>query len=832
MNSSNEDSTIQFVDLINCDREPIHIPGSIQPHGVLFVLQEPDLKILRVSSNTLSFLGVPPESLLNQSLSKLLDPYAFDSLKQSLSQLELENVNPLKLSLKLENKSLLCNGIAHRSQELLILELEHSLTPEVLSFLDLYHLVRTSASSIQKAKTLEELCQTAVKEIRKLTGMDRVMIYKFDPQGHGTIVAEDKPDTLSPFLGLRYPASDVPKQARRLYLENWIRLIADVNYQPVEIIPTTAHLYDQSLDLSFSVLRSVSPLHIQYLKNMGVGASMSISLIVEQKLWGLIACHHYSPKQIAYEVRTACEFLGQVMSSQIPYLEANEDQDYKLYLKSIQNKLIEYVFAENNFENNFTDGLLKHQPNLLNLAQANGAAIWFNGDCKVIGNTPEREEIQALVEWLAQTMSQNVFQTNSLPLLYPQAETFKEVASGLLAIAISANQYILWFRPEVIHTVNWAGNPNKPVEIDEDGTERLSPRGSFELWQETVQLTSQPWKPCEVEAVDELRTALVGIVLRQANELAKLNQALRQSEAEQRHKAMQLEQALQELQHTQVRLIQSAKMSSLGQLVAGIAHEINNPINFIYGNLTHADTYINNLLKLLHLYQQELATPGSELQKELEATNVEFVREDLPKLLQSMQAGASRIRDIVYSLRNFSRLDEAKLKSVDIHEGLDSTLLILSNRLKARLGFPEIQVVKEYSYLPLIECYASELNQVFMALLTNAIDALEERHRQHTLDEIAAKPSKITIRTSVVSSDRQSVTDKKVLIQIIDNGMGIAEDIQPKIFDPIFSTKSGDKRLRGMSLAISHQIVEKHQGQITCISSLGKGAEFRVELPI
>ncbi|OKH33025.1 hypothetical protein NIES2119_24305 [[Phormidium ambiguum] IAM M-71] len=299
-------------------------------------------------------------------------------------------------------------------------------------------------------------------------------------------------------------------------------------------------------------------------------------------------------------------------------------------------------------------------------------------------------------------------------------------------------------------------------------------------------------------------------------------------------RALQLEKALQDLQRTQTQLIQSEKMSSLGQLVAGVAHEINNPVSFIYGNIKPAQEYISNLLELVELYQTEYPQPSAKIQSCIESIDLDFLLEDLPKTLDSMKVGSERIREIVLSLRNFSRMDEAQIKNVCIHDGIDSTLRLLQNRLKAKPEHPEILVVKQYEKLPLVECYAGQLNQVFMNLLTNAIDSfesrsandvLEEREKKRSPSEIQANPSRIEISTKLVNSQRIAIT-------FSDNGSGMSPEIQSRIFDPFFTTKPVGKGT-GLGLAISYQvIVEKHLGNLYCDSELGKGTKFTVEIPI
>ena len=286
-----------------------------------------------------------------------------------------------------------------------------------------------------------------------------------------------------------------------------------------------------------------------------------------------------------------------------------------------------------------------------------------------------------------------------------------------------------------------------------------------------------------------------------------------------------LEKTLQDLHRNQAQLVQTEKMASLGQLVAGVAHEINNPVNFIHGNLSHMDEYAQNLLKLIHLYQKHYPHPVSEIQAEADTVDLEFLQEDLPQILTSMKIGSDRIRQIVLSLRNFSRMDEADYKAVDIHEGLESTLLILQHRLKAKPEHLVIEIIKEYDNLPLVKCYPGQLNQVFMNILTNAIDALEEVKAKGIDRESQKNPSQITIRTSIIDS-------KLIEISISDNGIGMSKSVLNRIFDPFFTTKSIGKGT-GMGMPISYQIVtEKHGGKLDCFSAPGQGTKFIIQIPV
>lgn len=311
-----------------------------------------------------------------------------------------------------------------------------------------------------------------------------------------------------------------------------------------------------------------------------------------------------------------------------------------------------------------------------------------------------------------------------------------------------------------------------------------------------------------------------------------LNQADLYQKAESR--AKELEEILRELQRTQGQLVQSEKMSSLGQLVAGVAHEINNPVNFIYGNLNYASEYSQDLIRLMELYQKHYPSPVPEIEAEAEAIDLEFLLTDLPQLLGSMKVGADRIKEIVNSLRNFSRMDEAAMKAVNVHEGIDSTLMILQNRLKAKSNQPEILVIKEYSEIPPVDCYAGELNQVFMNIITNAIDALEERDSQRTFAECQQNPSHIRIHTTLVDSldNIDNLANPQVQITISDNGAGIPQTVQQRIFDPFFTTKDIGKGT-GLGMSISYQIImERHRGSLRCESQQGEGASFIIRIPL
>jgi len=517
-------------ELTTCDRESIQTPSSIQPHGILLALELPGLRIAQLSENVFDWLRRTAADTLGRPVEAVLGSEVARKLRVAVNNGSIER-NPIAIAgveVEVDGSLRSFEVIAHRSGESVVVELEPSPDDQATLPRWLYPMVRTFLSRLENEPSLVDVCRVAAAEVRKITGVDRVLIYRFDQGWHGTVIAEDRNDVLPSYLGLKFPAGDIPEQARALYRANRPRLIPDANYAPVPIVPTMTS-DGRPLDLGFSTLRSVSPIHVESMRNMGTGSSMSISILRDGELWGLVSCHNQDPLFIPFEVRTSCDFLGQMLSIQVDVKSRKAEFDHRIGRQDAVSRLL-IAMSEGD---DFVDGLLKHPETLLDVAQAQGAAILFDGHHFRVGSTPEQEEVDAIADWLGTEGRADVFAADSLTEVMPNAadDALKDWGSGLLAVSISQlhRGYILWFRLEVTKTVSWGGDPRK-ADPSDDG--RIHPRRSFEAWKETVRLKAEPWRPSEIEAADDLRGAILEIVLRRAEERAQLSAELERSNKE------------------------------------------------------------------------------------------------------------------------------------------------------------------------------------------------------------------------------------------------------------------------------------------------------------
>ncbi|HEY9888097.1 MAG TPA: GAF domain-containing protein, partial [Candidatus Obscuribacterales bacterium] len=369
--------SISDLNLASLKQPPIHTLTQVQPHGVMLILRESDLTVVQASRNSSKLLGKTAETLIGSHLSDILDDYQADRFLHGLAADNLDLMNPTKMWIRRQGDDYgVFDAIVHRSADgFLVLELEPSLLQENIPFLGFYHLAKVSINQLENGADFNRFFQTIVQEVRKVTGFDRVMLYRFDHDGHGTVMAEDKVPEMESYLGLHFPESDIPAPARKMFVSNWIRTIPDAAAAPADLHPAVNPDTHRPTDLTLSILRSPFPCHTEYLHNMGVASSLTISLMKEQKLWGLIACHHRTPKQIPYELRKACEFLGRMIFAEIANREEEADYAYRMQLAQVQTVLIDAMSRADNF----IDALVQGDPNLLDLANATGAAVCFNG---------------------------------------------------------------------------------------------------------------------------------------------------------------------------------------------------------------------------------------------------------------------------------------------------------------------------------------------------------------------------------------------------------------------------------------------------------------------
>ena len=527
--------------LANCADEPIRFPGAIQPHGLLLTLSEPALEIIQVSANVETLLGRAPEALIGRPLPDLLGDAHTEQVREVLQQTAFFDAPPLHFQLN----GTAFEGLLHRHQGVLILELEiHVENFQPRNVAGSQTNLGRMLQRLQAATTLQALYDISVKEIQAITGYDRVLIYRFEEEGHGQVIAEASDPSMEVFNGLFFPASDIPEQARELYRTNWLRIIPNADYQPVPLVPKLRPDTQTPLDLSFATLRSVSPIHCQYMKNMGVLSSMSISLLKGDKLWGLISCGNRQPLHVPHELRMACQTIGQVLSLQISAMETLEltrQREEKVEALSRLNQ------AMIDSPQNVFDGLAQQPATLMALVNAGGIAIIEDKQLHRYGNCPAPEEIRALHKWL-QARGEPVFASHHLSSVYPPAAQYQSVASGVLAMSLPkpVDNGVLWFRPEVKENINWSGDPRKPLDLENsDAGMRLRPRTSFEIWKVEMAGISTKWSHGDRFAANDLRRSAL------ENDLAR-----------------------------QVRREQAA-VQARDDLVAVVSHDLRNPMTVI-----------------------------------------------------------------------------------------------------------------------------------------------------------------------------------------------------------------------------------------------------------
>jgi light-regulated signal transduction histidine kinase (bacteriophytochrome)/CheY-like chemotaxis protein len=493
------------VDLTNCDQEPIHVLGNIQPFGFLVAVGA-DWTVSRASANTAAFIGVPPGKLLGRALSEIFLEKALHTIRNRVTLLRGPDAVERLFNVQLVEGGALFDVALHFSADQVVIEGEPASTEE----LEASAMVRAMIARLSQAEGMTAYFREGARQVRALTGFDRVKVYRFDDTGAGEVVAESLRPGVDSFLGLHYPASDIPAQARKLYMRNIFRVIADIDAAPVPIEPALDSR-GQALDLSLSVTRAVSPIHIEYLKNMGVQASLSISIIADGKLWGLFACHHYSPRLPSFAYRTAAELFGQMFSLMLESRERREASDYEARARAVADRLMATVAQDSDLLNNaqwIGDMVFDTIP-------ADGVGVFLNGTVSLSGLAPDRDQFAEVVRALNRHAAGEIFATSSIGSLMPDAAAYADRAAGLIAIPLSRapRDYVVLFRSEQLRSVRWAGNPEKAVGLGPNGA-RLTPRKSFELWSQLVKGQSVPFTAAERRVAETLRSGMLEVLVR------------------------------------------------------------------------------------------------------------------------------------------------------------------------------------------------------------------------------------------------------------------------------------------------------------------------------
>jgi light-regulated signal transduction histidine kinase (bacteriophytochrome) len=650
----------------NCDREPVHLPGFVQPHGVLLVLRPDDLVIVQVTENSAPWLGIAPADLLGQPIETVVGRENADSLRTHAAREPLENDPRYVFSFTPRFSPHPTTGAgpreldvtAHLADGALVLELEATARSQQKAS-DIFGLVNGAVARLQATQSLRTFCQTVTEEVARLTGLDRVMVYRFADDDSGWVFAETTAKGLEPLLDLHYPAEDVPKPARDIYNKIWLRPLPDAQAEPVQLIPVVNPHTGKPLDMTYCFLRGASSMYKEYLKNMGVRMSFTMAMHHNGRLWGLIAGHHSEPKVVPHAIRAACEFLAQVVSLQLRAAVERYDAEYAAEIQ----KRLDRIQSSDLPEPVNASQFFYQTPFLLDYLHAGGSAIRYLGSWKIQGGAPTPAQLDALAIWLASRPANAdlVFQTEILSSVYPPAVEMRHVAAGLMAVPLdrARQNWLMWFRPEIIQTVNWAGDPNAKHIVEGPHGPLLMPRSSFALWKETVRGKSEPWLPVELQAVERLRVAVLEVMQQQADRLTRLNHALETSNDE------------------------------LDSFAYVASHDLKEPLRGIF-----------------HHGQQLIDTCSGKLDPESQ------------NRLQSLMRLTKRMDTLIDSLLNYSRAGRMELVmlDVDLNDLLNEALdLVAANRRESNT---EIRIPRP---LPVACCDVVRVRELLVNLIVNAI---------------------------------------------------------------------------------------------------------------
>jgi len=652
--------------LATCDSEPVHTPGCIQAHGALLVLRLGDLRILQVSENTLRHLGQQPAQLLGQPVDRVVGASGATRLHEMLAQVDLDRGPSYAFTLPARPGAVDLDVCVHTTQGVAVLEFEATGRDATATEGDYFERVKSAVSRLLCAGSVRAFCQQVTDEVRGITGLDRVMVYRFHADLHGEVFAESRQDGLASWLGLHYPAHDIPLPAREIFKRIWIRPLPDAAGPLVELLPLANPESGQALNMTHCALRGASVMYTEYLANMGVAASLTMPIMRDGELWGLIACHHATPVRFPYPVRAACELLAQVASLQLKSAEHTEQLAYRLKLEHVHHQLV----ARSAREGDLLALTAANHPSLLDAIDAGGAAVYHADRWWCVGRVPEVAQLDELADWLYrqpefESSMRPVFVTDAWARVCPAAVGLENIASGVLATTLSRQRrgLLVWFRPDTLQTVTWAGNPNDSPSVAGPHGTRLSPRGSFELFVESVQGRSLPWSEIEIDAALRLRLLVLELVVTRAERLADLNADLARSNEE------------------------------LDAFAAVASHDLKEP------------------LRGIHRYAHQLLASAAALDDGSRAR------------VDNLMRLTVRMDRLLDSLLHFSRMGrlELELEDADLNAVLEEALEMIGAR---RPGSGcSIEVPRP---LPTVLCDPVRVREIYSNLLTNAIKYTEK----------------------------------------------------------------------------------------------------------
>jgi light-regulated signal transduction histidine kinase (bacteriophytochrome) len=840
--------------LSRCEDEPIRVPGSVQQHGFFLLADISFEKVLVASENAARFLNHPLALILGARLDTLFGRELMQALRaiQNAKQQQLQEVVTYVGSFRVGDHQF--SVMTHYIGSGRALEFERE---DRLVGAEMMNAVITNfVATLERVGSNQDLCDALSEQIAELTGFDRVMLYSFNEENHGTVLSEVNNGKLPSYLGLRFPASDIPQQARELYILNTTRIIPDANYEPSKLVGSTTRPVAQ-LDLSLSVLRSVSPIHLQYMRNMGTISSMSISIVLDRQLWGLVSCHCAEPKTVPYLIRSACDMLTKMAVTQLNTFRATARFNEMVRFHNAQRDLLTTLAGEQNY----AAALLRQSRALLKITNASGVAVLVDGTFSGEGLLPDEASVHRLSDWLDEDEGRQIFATHHLQSVAPWAKAIGDVASGLLAVRISSvrRRYVMWFRPEVVSTVRWAGEPVKQQDADS----RLSPRSSFNQWKEIVQGRSEPWTEMEVESATDFRSALIAIGLHRAEEAVELGEA----RFEQLTQALPLkiftaddagrltyvnqrwfEDGLEPtgLWFERIGMHPEDLESSVALwqqcVAAGIPFEAEarlsvrnekaerwNIVRVVPFQRTGASRagWIGTLLDLTESKERELALRMTE-KLALTGRMTSVIAHEINNPLEA-------IANLMYLLRNETKSNGPASGYIDM---MDSELERISGITKQTLRWNREPTDRTERFA--LDVLVVEVLRLFAGKIRNkqiTVDRDEDQHIQMwgvmgqvrqvlaSLISNAVDAAPIEGKITIRGLQREGETG----FSVQDNGGGISESLRLRLFEPFVSTK-GDLG-NGLGLYISREIVDRHQGMIEVDTGDDIGTTMTVWLP-